>query len=154
MGIQCGWYLSDQVIYINFYNHVTLEEFDAMNRILEEMLMSSWADRVHIIQDESNIKSAPPHFGRLLRENVIARGLVNGCVLSIGKHSEHNVMKFISTAVTTLSNTRYRRFYHRAEAEAYLEAVDPSVDLYQAKRHHLEMTLTRDNFLLSALGSL
>ena len=140
MGIQCGWYLSDQVIYINFYNRVTTDEFEAMNTKLLQMLASSSAEKVHIIQDESNIKSAPPEFGRLLRQSVIAQGHIDGWVVTIGKGSDHPVMKFIATASAKLGRVRHERFHHLAEAEAYLEAVDPSIDLYQARRHHLEMT--------------
>jgi len=144
MGIQCGWYLSDQVIYVNFYHRVTTEEFEAMNAKLSDMIASSWSDTVHIIQDESHIKSAPPNFGRLLRESVIARGEVNGWVLTIGKHREHSVMKFISMTFARIGKTRHERFHHLAEAEAYLEAVDPTIDLYEARRHHLEMTIIPD----------
>ncbi len=141
MGIQYGWYIPEQIIYINFYNRVTAEEFAEMNEELEWMIAESRASMIHIIQDESNIKSAPPAFGLLLENSVIAKGRINGCVVTIGKKSEHRVMKFISTALARMSNTRHERFYHREEAEAYLEAIDPSIDLYRAERHYLEMTV-------------
>lgn len=144
MGIQYGWYIPEQVIYINFYNRVTAEEFAEMNEDLAWMIAGSRAEVVHIIQDESNIKGAPPEFGRLLRNSVIAQGKINGCVITIGKKSEHRVMKFISTVLARVSNTRHERFYHREEAEAYLEAIDPGIDLYRAERHFLEMTVIPD----------
>lgn len=146
MGIQYGWYIPRQIIYINFYNRVTAEEFAEMNDTLEFMIAGSQTEMIHIIQDESNIKSAPPEFGRLLRGSVIAAGRVSGWVVTIGKESEHPVMKFISTVLTRAGNTRHQRFYYLEEAEAYLEAVDPTINLYDAQRHFLEMTDIPDSW--------
>jgi|GEM_PF-6450861 len=151
MGVQYGWYIPDHVIYINFYNRVTTDEFIAMNEHLESMIARSQAEMIHIIQDEGNIKSAPPQFGTLIDHSVIARGQINGWVISIRKDSEHNVMKFISTAFARIGNTRHERFFHLEEAEAYLEAVDPELDFYQARRHFLEKTISREELFSSTL---
>ena len=140
MGIQYGWYIPQQVIYINFYNRVTAEEFTEMNTDLEWMIAGSHAEVLHIIQDESHIKGAPPEFSRLINESVIAQGRINGRVITIGKESEHRVMKFISTILARVGGIQHERFYHLEEAEAYLEAIDPTIDLYQAERHYLEVT--------------
>lgn len=151
MGIQYGWYLPEQVIYINFYNRVSADEFIEMNEHLIEMIAASRADRIHIIQDEGNIKAAPPQFGNLIDHSVIARGEIDGWVITISKDSEHNIMKFISTTFAKIGNTRHERFYHLAEAEAYLEAVDPDLDFSMAERHFLEKTLNREDVFPSAI---
>jgi hypothetical protein len=144
MGIQYGWYIPHRIIYINFYNHVTVEEYIEMNTALANMIARNDDMLLHIIQDESNIKSTPSEFARLSKNSIIARNKINGWVVTIGKNSSPAIMRFISTALSRLGNARHQRFHHLAEAEAYLEAVDPTLDFLDAERHYLEMTIPPD----------
>lgn len=149
MGIQYGWYIPERVIYINFYNRITVEEYTEMNDALTEMIATSTSDTIHIIQDESNVKQFPPDFSRLYRNSVVALGIVNGAVLTIGNGTSHPIMKFVSVTLARVGKAHHERFNHLEEAEAHLREIDPSLDFSLAERHYLEMTIMPNRLFLS-----
>ena len=142
MSVQFGWYIPERVIYVNFYNRIRMRDYKKLHEGITEMLAVDRTQPIHIIQDESNIKSIEPDVSNVYKDNVIAQGKVKGAIVTIGIHKSHPVMSFISSVLAKIGHSTYKRFRTCEEAEEYLVSIDPTLDFSQAARNHLEMTYT------------
>lgn len=127
MSVDISWYLEGRIIYIKYYDDVTIDDKRTGAEQECALLDAGTAPLVHVLLDITDQTSAPTNIKAI--QDALDKALKHpkkGWTLAFGKE-EFRMENFINSVVTQSSSARYRTYVTLKETLEFLVYVDPSL---------------------------
>ncbi len=132
MATELSWLVESRVLWIQYVDHVTMDELQAVMAQASEILLADGADlEIHTIADMSKMKSLPSNLAQL------------GAMMNIFKHvrglivmvvpEKNALMRFLASYASKMTSKSGRMFsvYSLQEAAAVLKERAPELQIAQ-----------------------
>lgn len=129
MGYSVTWYVPQRVYIVHIYGDIGLEEYQAGIDTSTEFVRAG-VRPVHAIIDARQITKFPVQMKAVVQSSGVFREPNLGWVLVL---TDNLVVKFLTSVISQLSETRYKIFSHPEEALTFLYSRDvtlPDPDPY------------------------
>jgi hypothetical protein len=127
MPVDVSWFLEGRIIYVKYYEDVTIEDKQLGAEQEYEFLEAGSVPLVHVLLDITDQISSPTNIQAI--QKALDKALKHpkkGWTLAYGKE-EFRMENFVNSVVTQSSAVRYRTFVTRQETLEFLVYVDPSL---------------------------
>lgn len=127
MPFDISWYREGRIIYIKYYDDVTLEDKRISAEQECELLDAGVSSLVHVLLDITEQTSSSTHIKAI--QDALDKALKHpkkGWTLAFGKE-EFRMENFVNSVVTQSSSARYRTFVTLQETLEFLVYVDSSL---------------------------
>lgn len=123
MAIKHQWVSPEKIIYLAFHGNLDVEGVQEADRILNEYIEMSTADKVHIIIDDTDISGMPPISS--LRALTITNHPKLGWTMIYG--NKNAGLRFTTNLATRLLRFNFKMTESFEASIEYLQAIDNAI---------------------------
>ncbi|MCU0513435.1 MAG: hypothetical protein MUE40_12805 [Anaerolineae bacterium] len=130
MPFHIAWYIPQRLIYVRLAGHITPADMTAGSARLVDCL-DEGTPLVHLVVDDRDLESTPTSLAQVRNALQFLRHRSLGWVIATGSASP--MFRFVTDMLARALRLRARRYATVAEALAFLQAQDATLDWEQAR---------------------